>query len=143
MNKTILERAMKENYVTGYPTATSGYLLTDGSYLHLINKKDEDRGGNYREDHRTIRNFFNKRKNDNWSGMVNFVKMGHIRFSPECHGFDFIKKPTKWQAAQILRQCSRLLPDEYWIERLDKDFRVVETFTKNEFRAYCRDKGII
>lgn len=143
MNKTILERAMKENYVTGYPTATSGYLLTDGRYLHLINKENEDSGGNYREDHRTICSFFNKRKNDNWSGMVDFVKMGHIRFSPECYGFEFIKKPTKWQAAQILRQCSRLLPGEYWIERLDKDFRVVKTFTKDEFRAYCHNKGII
>ena len=70
-------------------------------------------------------------------------RLGHIRFSPECHGFDFIKKPTKWQAAQILRQCSRLLPDEYWIERLDKDFRVVETFTKAEFREYCHNKGIL
>lgn len=143
MNKTILERAKKESYVTGYPTATSGYLLTDGTYLHLISKVDEDRGGNYREDHRTIRNFFNRRKNDNWSGMVDFVKMGHIRFSPECHGFDFIKKPTKWQAAQILRQCSRLFPDEYWIERLDNDFNVVENYTKDEFRKYCQKHKII
>ena len=77
MNKTILERIKKENYITSYPTKTSGYLLKDGSYVHLVAKVDEDCGACYRNDHRSISHFMNSMKKDDGSGndtMERFMK---------------------------------------------------------------------
>ena len=136
MNKTILERIKKENHVTDYPTATSGYLLKDGTYVHLIAKEDEDRGNFYRDDHRSIRKFFNKRKTDNWSGMTDFVKMGNIRFSPECNGFQFIKRPTCEQIKEIISYCShaRRNQKEYYIEKVNDDFVVKKEYNIEDLR---------
>ena len=42
MNRTILQRIEKENYITHKWTPTSGYLTPDGRWVHLIPKEDEE-----------------------------------------------------------------------------------------------------
>lgn len=102
MNKTILERIKKENYVTDYPTTTSGYLLKDGT--------NDDSSGN--------------------DAMKRFVKNGNIRFSPECNGFQFIKKPTREQIKEIISYCSRVRRNqkEYYIEKVNDNFVVTKEY---------------
>jgi len=139
MNKTILKRIKKENYVTDYPTATSGYLLKDGTYVHLIAKIDEDRGAWYREDHRSISHFMNSMKKDDSSGndaMERFMKNGNIRFSPECNGFQFIKKPTREQIKEIISYCSHVRRNqkEYYIEKVNDNFVVTREYDIEDLR---------
>lgn len=139
MNKTILERIKKENYVTDYPTTTSGYLLKDGTYVHLVAKLDEDCGAWYRDDHRVISHFMNSMKNDDSSGndaMKRFVKNGNIRFSPECNGFQFIKKPTREQIKEIISYCSHVRRNqkEYYIEKVNDNFVVTKEYDIEDLR---------
>ena len=145
MNRKIIDRIKKVNYVTTYPTATSGYLSTDGMYIHLIAKSDEDRGGWYRDDHRSIQQFMNHRTNDEpWDCMIRFMKHGNIRFSPEGHGFEFIKLPTREQVRAIIRYQKHYYDEDVCIERYDVKHNSVETIGNlKDFIEYCRSKDII
>ena len=145
MNKSIIDRIKKVNYVTEYPTATSGYLSTDGMYIHLIAKSDEDRGGWYREDHRSIQHFMNRCPNDGpWDCMIRFMKHGNIRFSPEGHGFEFAKLPTREQIRAIIRYQKEFYNEDVCIERYDVKHNRTETIGNlQDFCEYCRSEGII
>ena len=145
MNKSIIDRIKKVNYVTKYPTATSGYLSKDGEWIHLIAKSDEYRGGWYRDDHRSIQNFMNRRQNDeSWDCMIRFMTPGNIRFSPEGHGFEFIKLPTREQIRAIIRYQKRYYNEDVYIERYDVKRHTIETIGNlRDFLEYCRSEGVI
>lgn len=110
MNKTIEQRCKKELYTRNYPCACSGYLLDDGSWLDLILKEDVDRGGYYRNDHRTIHCYLNRVSEDTsgTDAMYRFMARGHIRYMPESGCFEFIKLPNQKQIRAMMdaRRCS-------------------------------------
>lgn len=104
MNKTILQRALKRFYTRDYACNLSAFLLSDGSFMDLTDKEEVDRGAWTRNDHRYIMNIFNGPTS--YSGvkeMYKFMDLGHIRFLPECGGFEFTKKPTYQQIGSIRR----------------------------------------
>ena len=144
MNKKIIDRIKKENYVTSYPTDTSGYLTPDGEWIHLISKQDEDRGGQYREDHRAICHFLNKLADD-YSGakamMRIMKKYGFIRYSPESHGFEFAKWPTKAQCQEIISYYEDLPYGENIIIEKMKDYSSTP-ISLTEFMKYALKKGV-
>lgn len=103
MNKTILQRVLKANYARDYCGPLSAFILEDGRWLDNESKEEADRGNVCRQDHRAIMNFFNS-KTCSYSGtkeMYKFMKLGHIRFMPECGGFEFVKKPTPQQMRAV------------------------------------------
>lgn len=102
MNKTITQRALKRFYTRDYAYNLSAFLLSDGSFMDLEDKEEVDQGAWTRNDHRYIMNIFNSPTS--YAGtkeMYKFMKLGHIRFMPECRGFEFIKKPTPQQMRSI------------------------------------------
>ena len=98
MNKTYEERWLKGHYAREYPCQLSGYLLKDGRYIDMVEKRDVDRGAFYRDDHRTISHVYNSLKCElGGNCMLDFMKRGNIRFSPESDGFEMIVEPTQEQ----------------------------------------------
>ena len=146
MNKKLIDRIKKENYVTSYPTGTSGYLTPAGEWVHLIAKIDEDRGSGYRDDHKVIGSFLNRTKDEDYTGFLSMCRVmkrhGYIRYSPECHGFQFIKKPTREQVEEIKRYrkdyCENYYEDVL-IERVCNNLCTKQQFKDfNDFLNYCR-----
>ena len=154
MNKTILQRIAKENYITHHWTQTSGYLTPDGRWVHLISKEDEDRGGWYREDHRSIQHFLNSTYEERcgygngthamWRAMA---RHKFVRFSPEGNGFEFIGRLTAAQARAIrdYYRDVRRENDTLCIEKLTlKPYPKTNIIASNfeEFREYCYENNI-
>lgn len=109
MNKTYEQRWLKDHYAREYPSSCSGYLLKDGLYIDLVDKRDVDRGAFYRDDHRTICRVYNSPKcEDGTSCMFDFMKRGNIRYSPESPGFMLYKgtNPTLKQL-EAMREAWR------------------------------------
>lgn len=107
MNTTYEQRWLKDHYARKYPCCLSGYLLRDGCYIDMVAKSDVDRGAFYRDDHRTISHVYNSPKCESgYNCMIDFMKRGNIRFSPERPGFCLLRKvyPTEeqWDAIEAL-----------------------------------------
>ena len=117
MNKTIEERIKKEFSCSDQHWFLGGYLLADGTNVDIR--------GDGGQDHRVIAGCFNtsaKRyySGSGWYGVVGMLKRGHIRTTPECNGFEFMKKPTLAQFRAI-REFVREndCADTCYFDRLD------------------------
>lgn len=116
MNKTIEQRIRSCFPCSDNHYFLGGYLLADGTNVDI-------RGEG--QDHRIIAGCFNKTakryySGTGWYGVVGMLKRGHIRTTPECNGFEFMKQPTLAQFRAIrdfvrANDCA----DTCYFDRLD------------------------
>lgn len=97
MNKTIEDRIRSEFPCSDEHWYLGGYLLADGTNVDIRASGS---------DHRIICGCFNsspkhRQSCSGWYGIVGMLKRGHIRTTPECEGFEFMKRPTLAQFRAI------------------------------------------
>ena len=97
MNCTIEQRIKKNFPHTKNNCFLGGYLLTDGTNVDI-------RGQG--ADHRIIAGVFNTtyerhQSGTGWYGVFGMLQRGHMRTTPECNGFEFMKQPTQAQFEAI------------------------------------------
>ncbi len=81
----------------------TGYLFSDGSQIDLSGKRWGGSGGKRDEDHRDVfeEEDFNDNSKDNTDAMIELMKKGNIRVSPEYPNINLQKEPTTAQYIQI------------------------------------------
>lgn len=143
MNKTYEARWLKDHYAREFPCRLSGYLMRDGRYIDMVDKRDADRGAFYRDDHGTICHVLNG--NRSWSGyeaMMHFMERGNIRFSPEHCGFCIRKMPTsdQWWAMKDLWEENNAIGEDTIFEVYNKNgCAIFETTDFYIFRDYVEE----
>lgn len=144
MNKTIEARIRSEFPCSDVHWYLGGYLLTDGTNVDI-----RESGS----DHRSICTCFNTTHDrylsgSGWYGIVGMLKRGHIRTTPECNGFEFMRQPTLAQFRAI-REFVRAndCAENCYFDRLDShenshyigDFYDFVEYLKEKYGeyAYC------
>ena len=96
------QRAL-DYFGTTYNTNEAGYITTDGRYLDFSGRHDGAPGGYRTVDHRDVSDAFDGDYGDgSYSGaMVEFMRGGNIRVSPENGGINLMGKPTKRQTEKL------------------------------------------
>lgn len=92
-------QAAVEHFGKTYKWSETGYLLLDGSKLDFSGKHEGAPGGYRTVDHRDIGDAIGgEYGGDSYSGaMIQFMREGNIRISPESNGINLSVKPTKAQ----------------------------------------------
>ena len=137
MNKTIEERVKAAFPCSNEHWFLGGYLLSDGTNVDI-----RESGS----DHRTICSCFNTSHSrycsgSGWYGVVGMLKRGHIRTTPECNGFEFMKQPTQAQFEAIKEfvrenDCE----DNCYFDRLDSHENSHYIGNFRDFVEYLQDK---
>lgn len=142
MNKTIEERIKAEFPCSDEHWYLGGYLLADGTNVDIRASGS---------DHRIVCGCFNdsprhRQSFSGWYGIVNMLKRGHIRTTPECNGFEFMKQPTQAQFNAI-REFVREndCEDTCYFDRLDShenshyigNFRDFVEYLQNKYGEYA------
>ena len=90
---------------TTYKINEAGYLLTDGKLLDFSGRHEGGPGGYRTVDHRDIVDAFDGDYGDGSysGGMIEFMRAGNIRLSPESGGINLSTMPTKAQMSTLDR----------------------------------------
>lgn len=90
---------------TTYKINEAGYLLTDGKLLDFSGRHEGGLGGYRTVDHRDIVDAFDGDYGDGSysGGMIEFMRAGNIRLSPESGRINLSKMPTKAQMSTLDR----------------------------------------
>ena len=92
----------KSYFGTTYNWNEAGYILTDGSRLDFSGKHEGGQGGYRSVDHRDVLDSFADQENyDGNRAMVEFMRQGNIRVSPESGGINLSVAPTKAQETAL------------------------------------------
>ena len=101
-------KTAEKYFGTTYKIAEAGYLLTDGKLLDFSGRHEGAPGGYRSVDHRDISDAFDGDYGDDsyTGGMIQFMRAGNIRLSPESGGINLSVKPNKQQLDTLDRYIS-------------------------------------
>ena len=98
-------KTAEEYFGTTYKISEAGYLLTDGKLLDFSGRHEGAPGGYRTVDYRDITDAFDSNySDDSYSGgMIQFMRVGNIRLSPESGGINLSVKPNEKQLPMLDR----------------------------------------
>lgn len=107
----------------------SGYLTTNGKLLDMSGKHEGYDAGHRTVDHRDIQNAYEEEMADiqGTEAMIDFMRDGNIRLSPESDGIDLMTMPNEKQI-QILKQFIRKAGGEVIVDISDQRGNTIESF---------------
>ena len=107
----------------------SGYLTTNGKLLDMSGKHEGYDSGHRAVDHRYIQRAYESEMEDvqGTEAMIEFMRDGNIRLSPESDGIDLMAMPNEKQIP-MLKQYIRKAGGEVTVDISDQRGNVVESF---------------
>lgn len=102
-------KTVEKYFGTTYNVNEAGYILIDGKLLDMSGRHEGAPGGYRTVDHRDIADAFDGEYGDGSysGGMIQFMRAGNIRLSPESGGINLSVKPNKAQLATLDRYISK------------------------------------
>ena len=134
-------KAVEKYFGTTYNVNEAGYLLTDGKLLDMSGRHEGGPGGYRTVDHRDIADAFDGDYGDGSysGGMVEFMRAGNIRLSPESGGINLSVKPNKAQLDTLDRYISKFRGEVM----VDFDNAAGDTVASAAYRSRTYSKRVI
>ena len=134
-------KTVEKYFGTTYNVNEAGYLLTDGKLLDMSGRHEGGPGGYRTVDHRDIADAFDGDYGDGSysGGMVEFMRAGNIRLSPESGGINLSVKPNKAQLDTLDRYISKFRGEVM----VDFDNAVGDTVASAAYRSRTYSKRIL
>ena len=134
-------KTVEKYFGTTYNVNEAGYLLTDGKLLDMSGRHEGGPGGYRTVDHRDIADAFDGDYGDGSysGGMVEFMRAGNIRLSPESGGINLSVKPNKAQLDTLDRYISKFRGEVM----VDFDNAMGDTVASAAYRSRTYSKRIL
>lgn len=134
-------KTVEKYFGTTYNVNEAGYLLTDGKLLDMSGRHEGGPGGYRTVDHRDIADAFDGDYGDGSysGGMVEFMRAGNIRLSPESGGINLSVKPNKAQLDTLDRYISKFRGEVM----VDFDNAAGDTVASAAYRSRTYSKHVI
>lgn len=134
-------KTVEKYFGTTYNVNEAGYLLTDGKLLDMSGRHEGGPGGYRTVDHRDIADAFDGDYGDGSysGGMVEFMRAGNIRLSPESGGINLSVKPNKAQLDTLDRYISKFRGEVM----VDFDNAAGDTVASAAYRSRTYSKRVI
>lgn len=134
-------KTVEKYFGTTYNVNEAGYLLTDGKLLDMSGRHEGGPGGYRTVDHRDIADAFDGDYGDGSysGGMVEFMRAGNIRLSPESGGINLSVKPNKAQLDTLDRYISKFRGEVM----VDFDNAAGDTVASAAYRSRTYSKRIL
>ena len=134
-------KAVERYFGTTYNVNEAGYILTDGKLLDMSGRHEGAPGGYRTVDHRDIADAFDGEYGDGSysGGMIQFMRAGNIRLSPESGGINLSVKPNKAQLATLDRYISKYQGEVM----VDFDNEVGDTVASAAYRSRTYSKRVL
>lgn len=134
-------KTVEKYFGTTYNVNEAGYILTDGKMLDMSGRHEGAPGGYRTVDHRDIADAFDGEYGDGSysGGMIQFMRAGNIRLSPESGGINLSVKPNKAQLATLDRYISKYRGEVM----VDFDNEAGDTVASAAYRSRTYSKRVL
>lgn len=134
-------KTVEKYFGTTYNVNEAGYILIDGKLLDMSGRHEGAPGGYRTVDHRDIADAFDGEYGDGSysGGMIQFMRAGNIRLSPESGGINLSVKPNKAQLATLDRYISKYRGEVM----VDFDNEAGDTVASAAYRSRTYSKRVL